>query len=69
MYLVFDGGILTAEEIKNIVLQKEELIEYRFVSMAEAVTLLAANAARRLPKAIAARERHATVYLEDGEIK
>lgn len=66
--LVFDGGLLTAEEIGKIKLQAEELTEYKFASIEEAVKLLAVNLAKRLPKCIEARKAHMTVYLENGEM-
>jgi 8-oxo-dGTP diphosphatase len=64
---VFDGGVLTDEEIHGIKLQEEELIEYRFVSLEEARGLLEKDFARRLPKCIEARNAHKVVYLENGE--
>lgn len=66
--LVFDGGVLSSDEIKSIHLQEEELTEYRFVSLKEAVELLAESLAKRMPKCIEAKKRGKTVYLEDGEL-
>jgi len=63
---VFDGGVLTKNEINSIKLQTEELDEYRFVSLEEAVELLAENWAKRIAKCIDARKVHKTVYLENG---
>jgi 8-oxo-dGTP pyrophosphatase MutT (NUDIX family) len=64
---VFDGGILTDVEIKNIKLQTEELDEYRFVTLEESQQLLAKNWARRIAKCIEARDGKKVFYLESGE--
>lgn len=41
VYMIFDGGRLTEEEISGITLAEDELDEYRFASMEEVEQLLA----------------------------
>lgn len=65
---VFDGGSMTSDEISRIRLQAEELTEYKFVSAEEAVKIMTAGLAKRLPKCIEARNAHKTVYLENGDL-
>lgn len=65
---VFDGGVLTKDEIANIKLQTEELDEYRFVDLDEAMKLLASNWAKRIEKCVVARNMHNMIYLEQGEL-
>lgn len=64
---VFDGGILSEEEIAHIVLPKEELSEFRFVSQDEAHTLLRHAGARRIPNILAHLNVQNAEYLENGE--
>ncbi len=54
MELVFFGGILGEQIIGQIQLQAEELLEFRFVKLEEAVILLSPWSARRLPFAVRA---------------
>lgn len=63
---IFDGGILTDDEIARIVLPESELSAYRFVSPDEALTLLRTKGARRLPFCLAALSEGKTFYLENG---
>ena len=63
---VFDGGVLTAEEIAAIRLPADELRSYAFLPAADAVRALPDLLARRLSSCLAAREASTTVYLENG---
>ena len=66
----FYGGTLTDIQISSIHLQEEELCEFRFVSVDEAVELTGGhmrNLAKRIPKCIDAIKTGTAVYLENGE--
>jgi ADP-ribose pyrophosphatase YjhB (NUDIX family) len=63
----FYGGILSEAQIMAIALPEEELCEYRFVPLEEAITLLSRKLARRLPYCLEALTGDGTMYLEDGQ--
>lgn len=66
---VFDGGILTDSDVAAIRLQREELISWRFVSIAGVARLVAAPLARRIEQAAAtALQDGGTLYLENGKL-
>ena len=67
LQFIFYGGILTTGDIERCVLQEEELSEYNFLSLDEALPLLNAKLARRLPHCLQALQRGTTSYLEDGQ--
>ena len=60
---LFDCGPLSRKRLAAIVLQPEEIAEYRLASLAEALTLLRGPIRRRIRAACAGR---GLVYLEDG---
>ncbi len=63
MRFLFDCGTLGDEVLDDIHLQEDELSEYRFASMDQALQLLSGPLRRRVRCAIGAI---GTVYLEDG---
>lgn len=66
LMFVFDGGVLSQEQIKKIKLQTTELDEYKFVRAKEALRLLSEAMARRLPLALMARKLKRMIYSEEG---
>lgn len=60
----FDGGLLTHSQIAAISLADDELSDYRFVSLAEALPLLGTLFERRIPAALQARKEGRILYLE-----
>jgi 8-oxo-dGTP diphosphatase len=60
---LFDCGALTDDEFGAVVLQPEEIAEYRLVPVPDALDLLRAPIRRRVRSAFGRRR---TVYLEDG---
>ena len=60
---LFDCGAFGDERLAGIVVQPEEVSEYRFVALADALPLLRGPIRRRVRAATAHR---ALVYLEDG---
>jgi len=63
MRFLFDCGVLSDTALASIVLQEEELSEYRLAEPAEALELLSGPLRRRVGAALTAE---ACVYLEDG---
>lgn len=63
---VFDGGTLTGEQERAIVLQAAELASYAYVAPADAPTRLVPRLARRVAAALDARGAGVTRYLEHG---
>jgi hypothetical protein len=68
---VFDGGMLSAEDIARIRLQADELRSYRFCrvddTVNEAAGLLPPILTKRVVAAVRARETGHTEYLEGGD--
>jgi 8-oxo-dGTP diphosphatase len=60
IHFVFDGGTITGEA--GIVLQQDELDEFRFIPAAEVARYLAPAGVRRVRAAAAARTSGAAVY-------
>jgi len=69
MQFIFYGGIITEKEIKKIKLEKDELGEFRFISVEKNLDLLRPNFKKRLPHCLEAIKTGKTIYLEEGEIK
>jgi 8-oxo-dGTP diphosphatase len=67
LQFIFDGGRLSTEQIQAIRLQEEELSEYRFSPVEEAISLLAINVARRIRPSLKALQANGAVYLERGQ--
>lgn len=64
--LLFDGGRLTADAARDILLPGPELRDWRFVTEQEAAHLLPPVRYERLRWALRARERGELLYLEGG---
>ncbi|WP_436763283.1 NUDIX domain-containing protein [Streptosporangium sp. V21-05] len=60
MYFMFDCGVLSEDRIR---LQRDELDEYRFVSVEDGLTMVDRAAAPRLTAALRARRTGRTEYL------
>lgn len=65
---MFDGGVLSQEQIARIALQESELCEYRFVTPGQAEALLSPRSAQRLALCLQARAQGTTLYLENGQL-
>ncbi|GAA1134399.1 NUDIX hydrolase [Kribbella jejuensis] len=63
---LFDGGVLTDDDIRQIVLQESEVVSFRFVGLDEAEQLLDRGQFTRV-KAGFARRRTGALYLENGD--
>ncbi|MEI2648703.1 MAG: NUDIX hydrolase [Dermatophilaceae bacterium] len=60
---LFDCGVVSAESVKGVAVQAEEVREYRFASPAEALELLRPAVSRRVAAAL--KSQHC-IYLQDG---
>jgi 8-oxo-dGTP diphosphatase len=66
LLFIFDGGILTAEQLAAIHLQADELASHSVHDPAEITTLLIPRLARRVAAAVDARQTGCPAYLEHG---
>lgn len=66
LQFIFYGGVLLAKKKQAIKLQKKELKDFNFVSLAQALVMLRKRMARRLPYCLNAIRRNTCAYLEDG---
>jgi len=64
---IFDGGVFTDEMIQSVKLPPG-LLEYRFVTPDEAVTMLRPKGARRLIPTLESRNKTGIAYLENQEL-
>lgn len=67
LQFLFYGGVLSEEDIKNIELQEDEIMDYKFMKVDEALTKVANIAGPRLRNTIEAIKNNSVVYLENGE--
>jgi 8-oxo-dGTP pyrophosphatase MutT (NUDIX family) len=67
MELIFDGGVVTAEQLERYVLQASEIIQIRLCTLEEARELVTPLSYRRLTVA-SGLTAPATVYLENGSL-
>lgn len=63
MRFLFDCGAFDDETLAGIVIQEDEIAEYRLVDVAGALELLSGPLRRRVGAGVGAKR---TVYLEDG---
>ncbi len=64
---VFYGGLLAQYEIGQFALQASEYAEYRFLPLGEALHIVNAKTASRLPHCLQALHDGTVAYLEDGQ--
>lgn len=60
---LFDCGVVATERLRRVEVQVDEIAEYRFVPVAEALKLLSGPLRRRVRAAVGARDCQ---YLEEG---
>jgi 8-oxo-dGTP diphosphatase len=66
LMFIFDGGVLTREDLANIALRDNELSQYRICTPDEASRLLRPYVSRRVKGALVAVHEGGTYYLHDG---
>ena len=70
LLFVFFGGVLTDKQIKNIILDNYEIIDWKFINPAEAFEMLGGperDIAGGIIKGLEALKNNQTVYLENGK--
>jgi len=67
LQFIFYGGKLTESIIEGIKIDGKEIIEYKFVKIAEALPLLNEKLRARLLKSLDALKINSVVYLENGK--
>lgn len=67
LQFIFYGGVLSDDKISIIKLDDKELVEFRFVSTAEAEKLLGHKLVKRLSNCLNAIKTGISIYLENGE--
>ena len=60
---IYDGGVLSPDSIAKIHLQEDELLEYRFVSIEKALTLLSGSLQASLKPCLTALESGAVAHV------
>ncbi|MGC4786313.1 NUDIX domain-containing protein [Micromonospora sp. DT178] len=66
LMFLFDGGVLSGEQVAAMRLRREELDRFEFVEPAALGQVLIPRLARRITEALSARNGARAVYLEDG---
>ena len=61
---LFNGGVLSPEQIAKIQLDNDEIVDYKFVNLADAVDLLGSGLRAMLEKFLEAIKNNSAVYLE-----
>ena len=68
LMFIFDGGILSQDDIASIKLDGKELIEFKLAPLDEACKLLSPVLARRIQQSVLAKSHNTAVYLENREL-
>jgi len=67
LQFLFYGGVLSEEQIKNIKLQTEEIVEYKFVDLNNASEFLPDIKLWRFNKCMEALKNKTAIYLDDED--
>lgn len=68
LHFIFYGGILNKEDQKQIILKPDELAEYAFLPLEQALPRVSDGQRRRLPICLEAIKEETGFYLENGKI-
>lgn len=68
LMFIFDGGILSQDDIASIELDGKEVVEFKLAPLDEACKLLSPVLARRIEQAVIAKTQNTAVYLENREL-
>jgi len=68
LMFVFNGGTLSNEDIKSILLDGKEILEFKFVTANEAFKLCGPRLGRRIQHIMAMKDTSGFLYLEDREL-
>lgn len=64
---IFESEIISNAQLSDIQLDNEEITEYAFLPLQEALKRITPTAAVRIGQALVAREQNTVFYLEDGQ--
>jgi len=67
LQLIFFGGVLNEAEIKNIKVDGQEIVDYKFVKIDEVGNYSNHRTTKRLIKSFEALKNNIALYLEDGK--
>ena len=65
LQFIFYGGVLPPEQENAIKLETEEISDYKFLAVDQALLLLSEKLKRRVPKCLEALKKNTALYLED----
>jgi ADP-ribose pyrophosphatase YjhB (NUDIX family) len=68
LMMIYDGGVLAAEQIRQIRLPPQELRSAAWCTLPQARQRMSAPSGRRLAEAVRARAEGTVGYLEDGHV-
>lgn len=63
---IFNGGVLTDDQISKIHLQEDELEQYVFLSPSEALPLLSISLQKSIPASLEAIKNNTVAYIQEG---
>jgi 8-oxo-dGTP pyrophosphatase MutT (NUDIX family) len=66
LLVIYDGGVLTSADIEDIVVDGEEISEFRFVAPDQVGLLVSARSGRRIAACLKALRSGEVLSLEDG---
>ena len=66
--VIFDCGKISDNLISEIRLQKDEILDYKFVASERALGMVSESMKRRLSKCLEITETKEALYLENGEL-
>jgi 8-oxo-dGTP diphosphatase len=66
LFILYDGGVLARPEIADIVVDGDEISEYRFVPPSMVSSLIPGPSGRRITESLAALRTGQVLSLEDG---
>lgn len=67
LQFIFFGGVINAEQEKSIKLAPNEISDYKFLPLNEALPLLSEKLRRRIPKCLEALKNNTALYFEDAQ--
>lgn len=68
LMFIFDGGILSENDISSIKIDGKELVEFKFATTEEMALVLNPVLLKRVEQAIIAKKNNTGVYLENREL-
>lgn len=67
LQFIFDGGVVSDEQIQTIKLNTDEHVEYKFFTINEITGLCSPGLEKRILESIRAKSANTCIYLENGQ--